>query len=145
MNTTANNINNTTSNAKNTTSSHAGSLGNTSNININVSNLANTSNKNITNPGMDTSPNKNLLNPFVYVTTSNMNKQKLNKLFDFPIITPLIVTLFLFREENNSIILTLSLINAALTKIQIARSAYKKYRNSYCLNFSKKQNKSNNY
>jgi hypothetical protein len=43
--------------------------------------------------------NGNNLNPLVYVTTSNLTKYKLSKLFDFPIITPFVVN-YLYNIER---------------------------------------------
>lgn len=63
----------------------------TNNNTINTNSIAN-SNK--ATKGVSITVNntiKNTLNPLVYITTSNMTEQKLNKLFNFPILTPIIV------------------------------------------------------
>jgi len=45
-------------------------------------------------------PNRNNSSiPLVFVTTSNMNDEKLDKLFDFSILTPIVVIFEIFREE----------------------------------------------
>lgn len=50
------------------------------------------SNKNSNDPTPTVSSTRAALNPLVYITTSNMTEKKLEKLFQIPILTPIIVT-----------------------------------------------------
>lgn len=88
--------NNNNNNSINNTTVIAGNINTTSMSSVPMSNIAT---KTVTT--IPPSNIKNTLNPLVYITTSNMTESKLSKLFDFPVLIPIIVcNILLYREER---------------------------------------------
>jgi hypothetical protein len=94
INTNNKDSNNANSSINNTTLVANGNKNTTSMLSVPVSNIAT---KTVTT--LPPTNIKNTLNPLVYITTSNMTESKLSKLFDFPVLIPIIV-IFVYSIER---------------------------------------------